>query len=63
MGCSMTQGVGCYDTSTFNIEEVKGWKNFKLDFTGDSWDLYKNLRNINPAPYSSYFNFGDKFSK
>ena len=32
MGCSMTQGVGCYDTSTFDIEEVKGWKNFKLDF-------------------------------
>ena len=41
--------------------QVNYSQNFKLDFTGDPWDLYKNLRNINPAPYSSYFNFGDKY--
>ena len=44
MGCSMTQGVGCYDTSTFDIDEVKGWENFKLNFNKPK--TYKNFKDI-----------------
>ena len=43
MGCSMTQGVGCYDTSTFDYEEVKGW-NFNKPETSKN---FKDVRSIN----------------
>lgn len=30
-----------------------------LDFSNDSFELYKILREINPSPFASYFNLGD----
>ena len=39
--------------------QVNYSQNFEVDFNGDSWSLYKDLRNINPAPYSAYFKFKD----
>ncbi|MCF8011546.1 MAG: aminodeoxychorismate synthase component I [Clostridiales bacterium] len=32
---------------------------FFTDYRGDTWQLYKKLREINPAPFASYLNFGD----
>jgi anthranilate synthase component 1 len=32
---------------------------FSADFTGDDFNLYRNLRSINPSPYMFYLNFGE----
>lgn len=41
--------------------QVNYSQNFKANYTGDPWNIYKDLRKINPAPYSSFFNFGTKY--
>ena len=32
---------------------------FSVDVSGDSWDLYRRLRAINPAPFSAYLDCGE----
>ena len=39
--------------------QVNYSQNFEVDFIGDTWSLYKDIRNKNPAPYSSFFKFGE----
>lgn len=34
-------------------------RNFHRGFTGDEFNVYRALRNINPSPYLFYFDFGD----
>ena len=41
--------------------QVNYSQNFKANYTGDPWNIYKDLRKINPAPYSTFFNFGTKY--
>ncbi|MFQ5558953.1 MAG: anthranilate synthase component I family protein, partial [Nitrospinota bacterium] len=32
---------------------------FSAEFAGSAWDLYLNLKKINPSPFQGYINFGD----
>jgi len=41
--------------------QVNYSQNFHSSYNGDPWDIYKDLRKYNPAPYSSFFNFDDKY--
>lgn len=34
-------------------------RNFRQKFTGDEFNVYRALRNINPSPYLFYFDYGD----
>ncbi|WP_439181601.1 anthranilate synthase component I family protein [Carboxylicivirga taeanensis] len=34
-------------------------RQFKQQFTGDEFNVYRALRNINPSPYLFYFDYGD----
>ena len=34
-------------------------RRFKLGFTGDEFNVYRALRNVNPSPYLFYFDYGD----
>ncbi len=34
-------------------------RNFKRNFTGDEFNVYRALRSINPSPYLFYFDFGN----
>jgi anthranilate synthase component 1 len=34
-------------------------RRFQLGFTGDEFNVYRALRNVNPSPYLFYFDFGD----
>ena len=42
-----------------DIYQVNFTQRFSCDFKGDSWELYRNLREINPAPFATYLNFGE----
>ncbi len=33
---------------------------FSASFSGSAFDLYRRLREVNPAPYSAYLDFGDE---
>jgi len=39
--------------------QVNFAQRFSATVTGNSWDAYRRLRNLNPAPYSAYFSIGD----
>ena len=41
------------------IYQVNLTRRFETFFSEDPWLLYQRLREINPAPFSSYFDFGD----
>jgi len=41
--------------------QVNYSQNFEAHYIGDPWDIYKDLREINPAPYSSYLKFDDSY--
>ena len=41
--------------------QVNYSQNFEAHYIGDPWDIYKDLRVINPAPYSSYLKFDDSY--
>jgi len=41
--------------------QVNYSQNFDSSYTGEPWDIYKDLRKYNPAPYSSFFNFDGKY--
>lgn len=34
-------------------------RSFQQSFTGDEFNVYRSLRNINPGPYLFYFDYGD----
>lgn len=34
-------------------------RNYHRDFSGDEFNVYRALRNINPSPYMFYFDYGD----
>lgn len=42
-----------------DIYQVNFTQRFECDFEGDPWELYKNLKSINPAPFATYLDFGE----
>lgn len=42
-----------------DIYQVNFTQRFKCDFQGNSNELYKNLKAINPAPFAAYLDFGE----
>ncbi|MEI6858178.1 aminodeoxychorismate synthase component I [Psychrilyobacter sp.] len=42
-----------------DIYQVNLTQRFECDFEGDSNELYKNLKAINPAPFAVYLDFGE----
>ena len=47
--------------SSGDCYQVNYSQNFEVDYSGNAWDIYKDLRKINPAPYSSFFKLSDQF--
>ena len=47
--------------SSGDCYQVNYSQNFEVNYSGNAWDIYKDLRNINPAPYSSFFKLSDQF--
>ena len=45
----------CYRGDVFQIVLSR---QFKQDFTGDDFNVYRCLRSVNPSPYLFYFDFG-----
>ena len=41
--------------------QVNYSQEFTANYKGDPWNIYKNIRKINPAPYSSFLNFDEKY--
>tara|TARA_Y100000389_G_scaffold84830_1_gene81557 strand:- start:2117 stop:3457 length:1341 start_codon:yes stop_codon:yes gene_type:complete len=41
--------------------QVNYSQNFDVNYIGSSWDIYKDLRELNPAPYSSFFKIHEQF--
>jgi len=41
--------------------QVNYSQNFTCKYDADTWNIYKDIRKINPAPYSTYFSFNDKY--
>jgi len=46
----------CYRGDTFQIVLSR---RFQQSFTGDEFNVYRALRNINPSPYLFFFDYGD----
>jgi len=46
----------CYRGDVFQIVLSR---QFKQEFNGDDFNVYRSLRSINPSPYLFYFDFGD----
>jgi anthranilate synthase component 1 len=46
----------CYRGDVFQIVLSR---RFEQRFTGDEFNVYRTLRNINPSPYLFYFDYGD----
>ncbi len=46
----------CYRGDVFQIVLSR---RFQQSFTGDEFNVYRALRNINPSPYLFYFDYGD----
>ena len=41
--------------------QVNYSQNFTAEYFGNPWDIYKNIRIINPAPYSSFISFNERY--
>ncbi len=51
------QGIAhCYRGDVFQIVLSR---RFHQSFTGDEFNVYRSLRNINPSPYLFFFDYGD----
>lgn len=51
------QGIAhCYRGDVFQIVLSR---RFQQGFTGDEFNVYRSLRNINPSPYLFFFDYGD----
>ena len=46
----------CYRGDVFQIVLSR---RFQQSFTGDEFNVYRALRNINPSPYLFFFDYGD----
>jgi para-aminobenzoate synthetase component 1 len=42
-----------------DIYQANLTQRFETKYTGEPWALYQRLRNINPAPFSSFIDYGD----
>ena len=42
-----------------NVFQLVLSREFKQDFKGDDFNVYRTLRSINPSPYLFYFDYGD----
>ncbi|HUZ61255.1 MAG TPA: anthranilate synthase component I family protein [Hanamia sp.] len=53
----VTKGIaGCERGDVFQVVLSR---NFQQQFSGDEFNVYRSLRNINPSPYLFYFDYGD----
>jgi para-aminobenzoate synthetase component 1 len=43
-----------------DVYQVNLSQRFEAGYEGSGWGLYKRLREINPAPFAAYLNFGDR---
>lgn len=43
-----------------NVYQVNLCQRFSATYTGSLWDAYRQLRKINPAPFSVFFNLGEQ---
>ena len=41
--------------------QVNYSQNFTAEYSGNPWDIYKKIRIINPAPYSSFISFDERY--
>ena len=41
--------------------QVNYSQNFESSFEGQPWDIYKDVRKINPAPYSAFLKINDRY--
>ena len=41
--------------------QVNYSQNFTCKYDAEPWNIYKDIRNINPAPYSTFFSFNDMY--
>jgi para-aminobenzoate synthetase component 1 len=41
--------------------QVNYSQNFESNYSGNPWDIYKNIRKINPAPYSAFLKINDRY--
>lgn len=42
-----------------DVYQVNYTQHFKVPLSVPAWDIYKKLRRVNPAPFSTYLNFGE----
>ena len=47
--------------SSGDCYQVNYSQNFDVNYNGDAWDIYKDLRVLNPAPYSSFFKMHEHY--
>lgn len=47
--------------SSGDCYQVNYSQDFEVDYNGNAWDIYKDIRKINPAPYSSFFKVNNHF--
>ena len=50
---------GIYHCHRGDVFQVVLSRSFTQRFTGDDFNVYRSLRNINPSPYLFYFDYGD----
>lgn len=50
---------GIRDCMIGNVFQIVLSRKFEQKFTGDEFNVYRALRNINPSPYLFYFDYGD----
>ncbi len=50
---------GIRDCMIGNVFQIVLSRKFEQKFTGDDFNVYRALRNINPSPYLFYFDYGD----
>jgi anthranilate synthase component 1 len=50
---------GIANCANGNVFQIVLSRKFKRQFSGDEFNVYRALRNINPSPYLFYFDYGD----
>ncbi len=53
----VAKGIASCDRG--DVFQVVLSRNFQQKFSGDEFNVYRSLRNINPSPYLFYFDYGD----
>ena len=52
-------GKGKHHCRIGDVFQIVLSRQFRQDFTGDEFQVYRALRSINPSPYLFYFDYGD----